>query len=263
MFGLVMADVGQLTPEQKETYHAYYCGLCRALGAQAGLRGRLTLNFDLTFLILLLSAYHQEEETRETFRCPAHPTKKFTSVTTAHTAYAAQMNLLLMREKLLDDWRDDKSVPALAAQKTLSKAANRAAEAYPQKARIIREALDGLVRAEADGEHNPDVPAACFGRLTAGLFDVNGNDETLRQFGFALGKAVYVMDACIDLRRDLKKGRYNAMVEIPSKEFQQILTVLLGDCTSIYDTMSLTRHKEILDNILFSGIWNRYRRSKT
>ena len=64
MFGYVIANADSLTDEEKARYKAVYCGLCRSLGERHGLRGRLTLNYDMTFLILLLNSMYEPEETQ-------------------------------------------------------------------------------------------------------------------------------------------------------------------------------------------------------
>ena len=54
MFGYVMANRPELKIREYDRYRAYYCGLCRALKKEYGLLGRLTLNYDMTFLVMLL-----------------------------------------------------------------------------------------------------------------------------------------------------------------------------------------------------------------
>ena len=98
-----------------------------------------------------------------------------------------------------------------------------------------------------------------YGHLSKQL--VNENDDILFEFGAALGKVIYIMDACVDVKKDIKKCRYNPMVEIRRENFQQILTILLSDCTAIYDKMNITKNKAIIENVLFSGIWQVFRRS--
>ena len=56
MFGYVIANLEGLTQAQKDRYKGCYCGLCRVLKQRHGLSGRLTLTYDMTFLVLLLSA---------------------------------------------------------------------------------------------------------------------------------------------------------------------------------------------------------------
>ena len=58
MFGYVIPNQAALDDEAKARYRTAYCGLCRRIGALHGLRGRLTLSYDLTFLNLLLSSLY-------------------------------------------------------------------------------------------------------------------------------------------------------------------------------------------------------------
>lgn len=262
MFGFVSAAREGLSREEEETYRSYYCGLCRELFLLAGLKGRLTLNFDMTFLALFLSAYYGAEEEKHLEKCVAHPVKAHSYIANRFTAYAARMNLLLMYYKLEDDWQDEKNLAALAVEKSLKKAVQRVQAEYPEKTARIQAYLTDLARIEKSGEHNPDIPANCFGRLMAQLFDMEGDAPALAAFGFHLGKVVYIMDACVDLKNDIKKCRYNPMVEVSSHDFQQILTILLSDCTNIYDTMNIVQNKGILDNILFAGIWMKFKKEE-
>lgn len=59
MFGYVIPNQAALDDEAKARYRTAYCGLCRRIGALHGLRGRLTLSYDLTFLDLLLSSLYE------------------------------------------------------------------------------------------------------------------------------------------------------------------------------------------------------------
>ena len=61
MFGYVIANMDTLSQGARERYRAVYCGLCRTLGRQHGQLGRLTLTYDMVFLILLLSALDRTE----------------------------------------------------------------------------------------------------------------------------------------------------------------------------------------------------------
>ena len=56
MFGYVIVNKPELKIKDFDTYQSFYCGLCKALHEDFGRRGQLTLNFDLTFLAILLTA---------------------------------------------------------------------------------------------------------------------------------------------------------------------------------------------------------------
>ena len=81
----------------------------------------------------------------------------------------------------------------------------------------------------------------------------------LYETGCALGRFIYIMDACLDLESDQKHGRYNPMAQKDKAEFESILTMLIGDCALEFEKLPLVQDLEILRNILYSGVWTRYR----
>ena len=95
MFGYVIANLEGLTQAQKDRYKGCYCGLCRVLKQRHGFSGRLTLTYDMTFLVLLLSALYEADEERGMEVCPAHPLRKHFYWQTRYTEYAADMNVVL------------------------------------------------------------------------------------------------------------------------------------------------------------------------
>ena len=59
MFGYVIANKDIMTEEQEARYRACYCGLCHALHKRHGSLSRLTLTYDMTFLVLLLNSMYE------------------------------------------------------------------------------------------------------------------------------------------------------------------------------------------------------------
>ena len=84
--------------------------------------------------------------------------------------------------------------------------------------------------------------------------------DTLRAMGEALGRFIYLMDAELDLEEDRKKGSYNPLADLPQQDhLEQILTLTMGGCAYYYEKLPLVQDKGLLDNILYSGVWVRYR----
>ena len=52
MFGYVKTDFPNLYVKDTVLYKAMYCGLCKSIGCVSGIRGRLALNYDLTYVEL-------------------------------------------------------------------------------------------------------------------------------------------------------------------------------------------------------------------
>ena len=107
MFGFVMANVGQLTKEQRARYSSVYCGICRQIRHCASQTARLALSYDMAFLALLLMSLYEPEETRGKRACIVHPIRPRPWVDNEFIRYAAQMNVALAYYKALDDYRDE------------------------------------------------------------------------------------------------------------------------------------------------------------
>ena len=73
------------------------------------------MNYDLTFIVLLLGSLYEPEEAAGEFKCIAHPSKAHAWWASEMTDYAADMNVMLAYLKCMDNWQDDASFPSLAA----------------------------------------------------------------------------------------------------------------------------------------------------
>ena len=121
MFGYVVVNKPELKFREFDVYRAYYCGLCHSLSKRHGLSGQLTLSYDMTFLVILLSSLYEQEHSVTSKRCIVHPIKRQNIISSEFTDYVADMNVILSYFKCLDDWHDDRSVLKLAYSKLLKK----------------------------------------------------------------------------------------------------------------------------------------------
>lgn len=260
MFGYITIQGDTLSEADKQRYQAYYCGLCHRLGTEFGAAGRATLTYDLTFLSILLHSLYPEPEQTDTFRCPANPLRKCHYLETSATGYAADLNVMLAWYKSLDDWNDEGSLVAKSKAKLLEEPARRAAERWPRQEMALRESLEALSKMERVGELNPDKPANCFGQLMGELFVWREDDYTpiLREMGAAMGRFIYLMDAAIDLKGDLKNERYNPLAGQTNTDFTPMLTMLMAECTAQFEQLPLEQDVTILRNILYAGAWVTY-----
>lgn len=271
MFGYIIADASALSEEQLLRYRGCYCGLCRALRERHGSLSRLTLNFDMTFLVMLLSSMYEPEEASGEKRCLAHPMHRRGYWKTAFTDYGADMNIALAYHNCMDNWRDDRSVASLAEAKALKKHYAAIAERWPRQCAAIETCMSTLADIESRSGTEPDAAANCFGALMGEIFACAENDkvwsETFRRFGQALGRFIYMMDACVDLRGDVKHGRYNPLIsmgnaDISEEEKTDILKMLIGECTMEFERLPLVQDIDIMRNILYSGVWTQYALAK-
>ena len=109
-------------------YKAYYCGLCRKLKEEYGFRGRMTLTYDMTFLVTLLTSLYEADTQELASHCPLHPVKKIPMLQNELTEYGAKMNILLTYFKFEDDRKDDNSLAGAAECVFFAKKQNLSAE---------------------------------------------------------------------------------------------------------------------------------------
>ena len=136
MFGYVLVNKPELKIKDFEKYRSYYCGLCHALGEMHGMAGRLTLNYDMTFLIMILTDLYETEETITYGRCPLHPARKHCARRSPVTDYCADMCVLLAYYKCKDDWDDEKKLKAKAGMNGLKKKEEEPAPAPAKEPRL-------------------------------------------------------------------------------------------------------------------------------
>ena len=267
MFGYVNADKKEMTDEERSTYQAYYCGLCRELKRQAGAGAQICLNYDITFLAILLSGLYEPDEVTEPFRCRLHPTKKRFFHESEVMQYAASMNIVLSYYKLLDDYQDDHKTSRKKIANRFEPVVKRVCEEYPRQTQAIEDFVRDLSDAEYRQEDNLTVLSALSGDMLGELFCYKEEDvwnESLRSMGYYLGKFIYLLDAYDDMEKDRKNHNFNPMLRAIDKDpsydafCRQVLVSLIAECTKEFERLPILKNASILRNILYSGIWTKY-----
>lgn len=269
MFGYVIVNKGDLTFREFDVYHSYYCGLCKTLKEKYGVLGQLALNYDMTFLVMLLSSLYepQTDYTRE--GCVTHLFMKQGISKNEITQFGADMTILLTAYKCEDDWQDEKKLSRKLYESALHGRMSKVKEKYRDKAEIIEVCFANLHRLEQENCDKPDKMAAIFGKVMEELFVYREDEweETLRSMGFYLGKYIYLLDAYEDLEKDKKQKNYNpfstrAELLDFEEECRIVLTSAISECTRAFEMLPLIDNVKILRNILYSGVWYKYGKVK-
>ena len=267
MFGYININQKELSEESKKIYQAYYCGLCQKLKTNCGTKGQMLLSYDLTFLIVLLTGLYELENTETEFTCPLHPTKKRMAYINEATEYAADMNLILAYQNLLDDWKDEKSYTKKAFVKILDKDYTRIVSKYPRQVRALEEFMRKTAEVEKNKETNLDLVAGLTGEMLGEIMCWREDEwqEEMRTLGFYMGKFIYLMDAYEDYEADQNKNCYNPLVYMEKENDQEfdtfcklLLTSMMSECAKSFERLPILLHADILRNILYSGVWSRY-----
>lgn len=269
MFGYVVANKPELKIREFHKYKAYYCGLCKVLRDKYGFLGQMTLTYDMTFLVMLLTSLYEGESESQTKleekRCVVHPLKKQKMLFNEITEYAADMNIILTYHHFVDDWKDEKSPMGLLGLQTLHKTYTELEKKYPEKCLVIRRCLKQLQKCEEKEETNIDITARYFGKLMSELMVYKKDvwENTLRKMGFYLGKFIYIMDAYDDIEKDRDQGNYNALLSICDEEnfnerCREMLNLVLAECAAQFELLPCIEDVEILRNILYAGVWEKF-----
>lgn len=264
MFGYVMANVGELDKLRRKRYTAVYCGICRGIRGQCSQACRLGLSYDMAFLSMLLMSLYEPEETGGEHACVLHPMRPWTD--SKYIRYGADMNVALAYYNALDDYEDEGKVTSKLLCNVFGKELDRIRAAYPRQCEAIVQSLAALRKLEKENCPNPDETAGCFGKLMGELlvYEEDMWAPTLRKMGDALGRYIYLADAAVDYRRDEKKKQYNPFLAMGMGQdwdaWEQYLVLAMSRCTDAYERLPLVQDKDILDNILYSGVWVEYRR---
>ncbi len=267
MFGYVRPVLDRLSQEQKDAYQSAYCGLCHALGRRHGWLARLTLQYDFTFLAILLTAGEGAGEC-VCKRCPVHPFRKpRTCVAGSRMDAAADQSIILTWHKLSDDVDDHGFVTGLPYRfvRFLFRGAyRRAAVAQPEFDGRVRGGLARLRALEEENSPQLDRVADTFAGILAcacAAAPKARSRRVLEQLLYHLGRWIYLMDAWDDLDDDRKKRRYNpldARFQGQARENRAYLettaTHSLRLMGSAAELLELGEWTPIVENILYTGL---------
>ncbi len=269
MFGYVTINKMELKFKEYYSYKGYYCGLCKRLKTKYSNKSRMTLNYDMTFLILFLSSLYEPRNKVCNERCMVHPGKKQLVVQNEITDYAASVNILLSYYNLLDNWQDDRDYKSLAIMKTLESEFRKASAELPEKAEIFRMRLENIANLEKNKADDVDAVSNEFGHLMEEIFLYKKDEweKNLRKIGFYLGKLIYYLDAYEDMEKDEKDKSYNPFnnmdTEDRGKAARELIMLNLSFLSDEIERLPLVQDKGIIDNIIYSGILNKSDKRRT
>lgn len=262
MFGTIICNKKELTDKEAERYQSTYCGLCRAIKNRYGQTERIALNYDMTFLALFLNSLYEEHQESTNIRCVLHPLKEKKAFQNKYLDYAADMTVLLTYYKCKDDWEDEKRYGRKFYMQHLEKDMKRLEKEYPRQVRCVRENLEQLNQLEKSVTSIPDEIVNCSGRMLSELFVYTEDfwSESLRKFGYELGRFIYLMDAALDYEKDKKKHTYNPLFVMKQKpeDIEPILIQAIGNATAEFENLPMLQDAGIIRNILYGGVWQAY-----
>ena len=271
MFGYVRPYKPELKVKEYEMFRAAYCGLCWELKEKYGGIARYIINYDLTFLAMLLT--HEECSTEICKgRCPASPCRKKQYLKSGQAfEFAADCSIILTWWKLKDAAQDGgikEKLPAALAAALLRGKYKKAEKAQPEFAATVSRLLAEL--SDLEKANNPSLDAAAdkfAGILEAAAAgaDTEADRRILAQMLYHLGRYIYIIDAVDDYPDDSKSGNYNPLIcrfetdgaEL-TEEQRETLKITLrhseGLMSSAYELKNKNVYDAIISNIIYLGL---------
>jgi len=272
MFGYVTPCKMELKMKDYEKFRAYYCGLCKSIKNNIGNLPRFSLNYDMTFLAILLDSLSETRPAYLKQRCLIHPLRKKVVVADNDALkYAAYFNTILSYYKLVDNYTDEGSMKSRMLSAILKPYIMNYPDPVKSRQEEVDKKLDGLSAIEATPKGRSfDEVSHPFADLTGYVLSSyqEYENEDLYWLGYNLGKWIYIIDAFDDLEKDMKANRFNAieavlnMNDLGYEEFREavagrvdfVLTTCASQCVVCLDKLSLKKNGELLHNILQYGL---------
>ena len=273
MFGYVKINKPEMKVKEYEAYRGLYCSLCRSLGKNFGVLSRLTLSYDITFLLLVrLSLGLTVPEFRKG-RCPFSPSKKCNYCINGEEElrFSAAVSMMLFYYKIKDNIADGSFFRKMLMYIILPYALlkyRKAEKMYPDVAKMIEEGM--LRQSETEKTKTPltDKAAHESADILGKIFAYGFSDEKAKayRFGYGIGKFVYLADAADDIVKDIKNKSYNPFVEKYKlikepdeeikKEIEGTLNMSAAVAAEAFSEIEKKTLTPIVENVIYDGLEN-------
>lgn len=273
MFGYVKINKPEMKVKEYEAYRGLYCSLCRSLGKNFGVLSRLTLSYDITFLLLVRLSLGLTVPEFKKGRCPFSPSKKCNYCINGEEElrFSAAVSMMLFYYKIKDNIADGSFFRKMLMYIILPYALlkyRKAEKMYPDVAKMIEEGM--LRQSETEKTKTPltDKAAHESADILGKIFAYGFSDEKAKayRFGYGIGKFVYLADAADDIVKDIKNKSYNPFVEKYKlikepdeeikKEIEGTLNMSAAVAAEAFSEIEKKTLTPIVENIIYDGLEN-------
>ncbi len=269
MFGYVKTDFANLYVKDTVLYKAMYCGLCKSIGCACGQKARLVLNYDLTFLSILLHNVLGVDVKIEKQHCVIHAIRKRpVALPDELSKRIGALNVILAYHKLNDDVVDDGKG---RIKRTFFKSAyKKARKLEPKIDQIVKTRYQDLLKLEKQNCDSVDIIADPFGMMMQEIVEHIVGDsciEQLKELSYNLGKWIYLIDALDDFDKDIKNKNYNvfknvysdianknALIKEKGQDLIIVFSTVLSRIGQLAQQLEYKFNHDLLDNVLLRGL---------
>ena len=269
MFGYLQIHKDELKVKEYEAYKSVYCGLCKQLGKDYCFLTRLILSYDCTFYSILLMSLKRTCTGFSDGRCRFNPLKKckFSKCRDDALSKASALSVISAYYKILDDISDSgffKKTACRIIKPIFHHWQKKASKRYPEIEKAVSEMMQNQCEAEKDPYITIDKAAHPTAKMLSELLAHEAEDEVqervLREFGYHIGRWVYLIDAADDYEKDKKHKTFNPFItsDIIDKNYiGSVLSQSLARAYDAYNLLDIIDFKPIIENTLIYGLPNK------
>lgn len=280
MFGYIRIYKPYLRFYEYERYKSVYCTLCKQMGKRYGIFAKLLLNYDYTFVAMLMLELEHTEISCGKGRCTFNPLYRCPKCVAETGAFelTAALTAIMFYHKLRDNINDSSFFGRIGWRLMKFFAApmrRKARKSFPELDALVTDYIDEQQSVESSDNASVDSAAEPSARLISSLAVMLTDDVTvqpiLSKFGYYLGRWIYLIDAQDDLEKDIKKKRFNPFAlkfslgaeDVKNKSealksahiyANETMNLTMSAMLDYYDVLRPVYFKEVLDNITLIGM---------
>lgn len=270
MFGYILPDKPNMFMKDYALYKSFYCGLCKSIKCHHNNVLRLSVNYDVTFINILLHGIFGQKMEFSVEGCILNPFKKKCILKdNPLSEKCVFLNTLLIDFKARDDMQDKPSFAKKILRSYLRRKVKKAKNALPEVADLLDQAYIEQVEVEKNNELSFDKVAHPFSTCMQGIFKVLCGEKYSDEIGaiaYFLTKYVYLLDAIDDFEKDKKNNEFNVFVNrFPDanthkdllnheNEIQDILGGILFSVKENYERVPVFETESIITNTFWYGL---------
>lgn len=217
MIGYLKPFLKELPRELKNEYRAVYCGLCHTLKKIGGFVGTACLNYEAVLFLVILLAMQEEEPKVFHGSCPYTPFLHVPFVDYLSPLFinAACTSYVVVNLKVMDNLQDEKAFRWIAAERLLRRGTKRAEVTLKNTIRDLYGSVYNYYILEQDNSSTFNSLLEASGKMletiVIPLFKATKvtNERELLFMANALGRWIYLMDACDDWLEDKRRDEFN------------------------------------------------------
>ena len=219
MLGYLHPKLKSSNSKLKEQYKALYCGLCHGLKKNYGYRGIACLNYEVTFLLLLIISASEKESVIFHGSCCLTPFVRvpFIDYLSREVKTSADISILVSGFEIKDNINDGGVFIWKIFDRLLNNLNETATNEISEFEASIKNKLNTFYNLENNESDNIDDILCACGDIVEKFVEpllpaVDGPvAEIISMIANYIGQWIYLVDACDDLQKDISTDNYNPL----------------------------------------------------